>query len=68
MEPLLEFDLDPFVFAIVQSRPDHVIVGADSKFRGLKEPTKPDVVALLDALRAPGLNVLEKPNLQRLLR
>jgi protein gp37 len=67
VEPLLEFDLNPFVAAILQSKPDHVILGADSKFRGLREPTRRDVVALLDALRAAGLDVWEKPNLQRLL-
>jgi protein gp37 len=68
VEPILEFDLEPFVTAIVQSKPDHVIVGADSKFRGMKEPTRLDVIGLLDALRAAGLDVREKPNLARLLR
>jgi protein gp37 len=68
VEPLLAFDVDPFVAAILQSRPDHVIVGADSKNRGLKEPSRLDVIGLLDALRAAGLDVREKPNLQRLLR
>lgn len=68
VEPVLEFDLDPFVAALLAAKPDHVIVGADSKFRGLKEPSKTDLLALLAALRAAGLDVVQKPNLARLLR
>jgi protein gp37 len=68
VEPVLEFDVDPFVAALVAARPDHVIVGADSKLGTLREPSKADLIALIAGLRAAGIDVWQKPNLDRLLK
>jgi protein gp37 len=68
VEPVLEFDLDEFVAALIRAKPDHIIIGADSKFRGMKEPSRNDLIALMNDLRAAGIEVREKRNLQRLLR
>jgi DNA repair photolyase len=68
IEPILEFDLDEFVAALIRARPDHIIVGADSKCRGLKEPSKTELLALLDTLRLTAIDLRLKPNLERLLR
>jgi hypothetical protein len=64
----MKFDLPEFVDGIVNARPDMVFVGADSKGAGLPEPSRAEVLALLDTLRSAGLDVREKWNLARLLR
>jgi protein gp37 len=68
VEPIMKFDLPEFVDGIVNARPDMVFVGADSKGAGLPEPSRAEVLALLDTLRSAGLDVREKWNLARLLR
>ncbi len=63
----MRFDLADFAGGIIDARPDCVIVGADSKGTGLAEPSRGEILALLDVLRAAGLDVREKWNLARLL-
>lgn len=67
VEPILQFDLEPFVTGILQANPDYAIVGADSKGSGLAEPSKAEVLALLAALTAAKVVVHQKWNLRRLL-
>jgi hypothetical protein len=68
IEPVMRFDLADFAAGIVNARPDRVLIGADSKGAGLPEPSRGEVLALLQALRAAGLEVGQKWNLARLLR
>jgi protein gp37 len=68
VEPILQFDLQDFVSGLVNAGPDWVIVGADSKSTGLTEPSRAEIIALLDTLKAAGLDVRQKHNLARLLR
>lgn len=67
VEPILAFDLADLVKWITEIRPDFLNIGADSKDRGLEEPTRTEVAALIDALRDQGIEVREKRNLDRLI-
>jgi DNA repair photolyase len=67
IEPILDFDVDELVRLIQFARPDFVNIGADSKGRGLPEPSGDKVRALLAALKKSGIKVREKHNLERLL-
>jgi len=68
VEPLLDFDLPELATGLLLAKPELVIVGADSKHCGLQEPGKRQILDLLDVLKAGGLTVEQKPNLERLLR
>jgi len=67
IEPILDFDLGPLVDWIRLIRPALVNIGADSKGRGLPEPSPAKVRALIEALKAAHLDVRLKSNLARLL-
>lgn len=67
IEPILDFDLEPFVKMIRSIEPCFVSVGADSKNNKLPEPTSKKIRQLITALRE-FTNVKIKNNLQRLLR
>ncbi len=66
LEPLVEFNLKPFVEMIKEIRPSWVNIGADSKGHNLREPSKEDVGALIKELEK-FTNVKKKINLGRLL-
>jgi hypothetical protein len=66
IEPIMQFDLVPFVRMIRAIRPQFVNIGADSKGHGLPEPTAEDVELLVRHLRAERIDVRVKPNLKRL--
>ena len=66
IEPVMDFDLDPFVSLIREIRPAFVSIGADSKRHNLPEPTLEKVGELLLALRAVA-ELRIKENLKRLL-
>ena len=68
IEPILDFDYHPFLEMIKDANPDFITIGADSKVHGLKEPSKEKVEQFINELKAAGLNVLEKKNLNRLLK
>jgi DNA repair photolyase len=66
IEPIMDFDLDEFVRLLIAAQPDFVNIGADSKGHGLPEPSFEKVIQLVDALKAAGIEVREKRNLERL--
>lgn len=69
IEPILRMQ-DPVSFArlIADCRPDFVNIGADSKGTGLPEPSREQVLELIDALKANGVTIRKKINLERLLK
>jgi len=68
IEPVLEFDVEVLADWIGQLQPDFLNLGADSKDRGLPEPTVDDIEALVIALAKLGVELREKHNLGRLRR
>lgn len=68
IEPIMDFDLEPLLSMIVGIAPDFVNIGADSKGRGLPEPTGRRVRQLVRSIQAYGIEIREKHNLERLLK
>ena len=66
VEPILGFT-DLFAQWLAWSGASWVNVGADSKGHGLPEPKKADLLLFLADLKACGVTVRQKPNLDRLL-
>jgi hypothetical protein len=66
IEPILRFDLEEMV-KIAECKPEFVNIGADSKGHGLPEPTRAEVMALVEALQKRGVVVRNKSNLERLV-
>ncbi len=66
IEPIMDFDVEPFVSMIKLAHPDFVNIGADSKGHGLPEPTFEKVQWLIDELSRAGITVRKKTNLWRL--
>lgn len=66
IEPILQFDLEEFIRLIVAARPGFVNIGADSKGHNLPEPTREQVVSLIDALTKANVEIRQKTNLARL--
>ncbi len=67
VEPVMDFDLVPFVGWIKAIAPEFVSVGADSKGHKLPEPKALKLIALIEALEQ-FTEVKQKLNLKRLLR
>ena len=67
VEPIMDFDVPVLGQWLLEIGPEFVNIGADSKGRGLPEPPAAKVLALLDVLRAGGIEVREKRNLERIL-
>lgn len=67
IEPILDFDLDPFVEMIRSIEPSFVSVGADSKHHNLPEPDPRKTRLLINTLKE-FTEVKIKNNLQRILR
>jgi DNA repair photolyase len=65
LEPIMDFDLDPLLHVIEIASPNWVNIGADSKGHKLPEPTKEEVLQLVEGLRSI-TTVLKKRNLGRL--
>ncbi len=65
IEPVMDFDLDEFVWLIRGIRPYFVSIGADSKGHHLPEPSPDKVEQLINELRL-FTNVIIKDNLKRL--
>lgn len=66
IEPVLDFDVDVLAGWIAEIRPEFLNLGADSKSRGLPEPTVQKVMALVEKLHEYGIELREKRNLRRL--
>jgi len=67
IEPILDFDLEPFVEMIKQVNPEWVNIGADSQNTHLLEPSSEKIEALVKELRK-FTEVKLKDNLKRLLK
>lgn len=68
IEPLLRFDKDAFPNLIHYANCNFVSIGADSKNHNLDEPSKDEVLKLLNDLQERGIEIRSKTNLMRLLR
>lgn len=66
IEPIMQFDLQPFLSLIRECQPSWVSVGADSKGHKLPEPSKDEVIALIHELEQ-FTKVERKKNLKRIL-
>lgn len=67
IEPILDFDLNPFIRSLKLIKPKWVNIGADSKGHNLPEPSKEKVLALLVALKE-FTEVKQKSNLRRIIK
>jgi hypothetical protein len=66
IEPIMDFDVDVLSSWIDRIRPEFVNIGADSKGHGLPEPPMEKVYALIEKIKASGIEIREKHNLERL--
>jgi DNA repair photolyase len=67
IEPIMDFDLDQFLFYLSFPKPKQVNIGADSGNNNLLEPSKEKLQALINELQK--FTVIDKKkNLQRLLK
>jgi len=66
IEPVMDFDVEPFAAMIGSIKPEFINLGADSKGKKLPEPTVEKVHALVEALKAYGVDLRIKTNLSRL--
>jgi DNA repair photolyase len=66
IEPIYDFDLEPLVDIIVTAKPTWINVGADSKGHKIPEPTKEQIVELIETLDSK-MEVRKKNNLKRIL-
>jgi protein gp37 len=67
IEPIMDFDLEPFVQMIKEIKPDWVNIGADSKGHKLPEPSKEKTEKLIKELNK-FTKVINKDNLKRILK
>ncbi len=68
IEPIMEFDLDVLSEWIINLKPDFINLGADSKRHNLPEPTREEVLALVNVLEENGVHINKKSNLGRLVK
>lgn len=68
IEPILDFNLCTLAEWMRQIQPDFINIGADSKGHKLPEPSMEKIQALIDKLTEYGIEVKEKPGLERLRR
>lgn len=67
IEPIMEFDLSNLLRIIEMIRPEFVVLGADSKGHGLKEPDGSKVLKLIRGINEMKIETRQKSNLERLL-
>lgn len=65
IEPIMDFDLIPFVSLIKSIDPDYVSIGADSKNNNLEEPSRSKTLELIKSLKKI-THVKIKDNLARI--
>jgi hypothetical protein len=66
IEPIMDFDVEPFVELIISAKPSFVNIGADSKKHNLPEPRYIKVLNLIDLLKKNNIEIRKKVNLERL--
>lgn len=66
IEPIMDFDLEPFVDMLKQMEPQQVNIGSDSGGNNLPEPPKEKLLELIDRLKTFTI-IDKKTNLKRLL-
>jgi len=66
IEPIYDFDLEPLVDIIVSAKPTWINIGADSKGNDIPEPSKEQIIALVDALQSK-IDIKLKDNLKRII-
>ena len=67
IEPILDFDVLPFIQMITRIKPDHIYIGADSKHHHMLEPSKEKVQELIRGLTLLCYSVEVKSNLERII-
>jgi len=67
IEPIMDFDIIPFVYWIQDLKPELVAIGADSKNHNLPEPSPDKINALIKELKK-FTEVKLKDNLKRLIK
>ena len=67
IEPIYDFDLEPFVDIIISAKPTWINIGADSKGNKIPEPSKEKIIALINNLTSK-IDIKLKDNLKRLLK
>lgn len=68
IEPILKFDLKEFVEMIASCNSIQVNIGLDSGNNKLPEPTKSEILELIEKLKEINVNVHLKSNLNRLIK
>ena len=68
IEPVMDFDVEPFVKMIVDAKPTFINIGADSKGCNLPEPSKEKVLQLIQMLQDNKITIRKKSNLERILK
>ncbi len=68
IEPIMKFDLKPFVKMLVDIHPEFINIGADSKHNNLPEPSAQEITDLIRAINDNGLKIKIKSNLSRILQ
>ncbi len=67
IEPIMDFDHDDLLSLIYKTDPKQINIGADSMKKSLPEPSKEKINRLIHDLKL-SYNVVQKPNLKRLLK
>jgi protein gp37 len=67
VEPIMDFDVQILGQWLTDIHPEFVNIGADSKGRGLPEPSAEKIIALISILNTAGIEIREKHNLGRIL-
>lgn len=67
VEPIMDFDVPVLGQWLTEISPEFVNIGADSQGNKLPEPPAAKILALMDVLKAAGIDVRQKANLKRLL-
>jgi DNA repair photolyase len=67
IEPIMKFDLSEMLEIVAECRPRQVNIGADSGGNGLPEPTKKELLDLIEGLKE-FTTIHRKSNLARLLK
>jgi hypothetical protein len=68
IEPIMDFDINPFLEILEKIHPFQINIGADSGHNNLPEPPKEKLIEFIDELKKTDIKIHLKDNLQRLLK